>query len=93
MLSGGEIARIYAANFVTVEANAGSTYPEGHELRAINDRIYTPVMVFLDAAGKEVFRSSGFGNPREARALCDFVATKQYKTSTYREYLAQYKQD
>ena len=91
MLSGGELAKKYAANFVMIEADPGSRYPEGHELRLINDKKYTPVMVFLDTEGKSVYRTTGFSNANEAHALCEFVAKRHYKTTTFAEYRQQYK--
>ena len=72
------------------EAESPASYPAEHELRKLTGRPYTPVFVFLDGNGKKVAETNGFGNPREAKALHEFVAKKQYLKTGFREFLDAY---
>ena len=91
-LSGGELRKLYERDFVVFEAESPGRYPDGHELRKLTGRSYTPVWVVLDSAGKKVLESRGFRNPREARALHQFISTRAYRKSGYEDYLASYPQ-
>lgn len=51
---------------------------------------YTPVFVFLDANGRKVAETRGFRNPREAKALHEFVTKRLYLTTSLQEFLAAY---
>ena len=90
MLSGGELKKLYTADFVVFEARAPYSYPEGHELRKLTGFPYTPVFVFLDAAGNKVVETRGFRTEREAKALHEFVTKKIYRKTSLREFLADY---
>jgi len=46
--------------------------------------------VFLDANGKKVAETAGFANPREAKALHEFVTRKHYLKTGLREFLDSY---
>lgn len=72
------------------EADSPSSYPADHELRKLTGRPYTPVFVFLDANGKKVAETAGFGNPREAKALHEFVTKKHYLKTGLKEFLDAY---
>ena len=72
------------------EADSPSSYAADHELRKLTGRPYTPVFVFLDASGKKVAETAGFGNPREAKALHEFVTKKHYLKTAWREFLDAY---
>jgi thioredoxin-related protein len=74
-----------------VDADAPRSYPEGHELRKLTTLPYTPVFVFLDASGKKVAEMHGFRNPREAKALHEFVSKKRYTQTSWKDFLAGYK--
>ena len=87
-LSGGELQKLYAKDFAVFEAEAPNRYGEGHELRKLTARSYTPVWVFLDSSGKKVLESTGFRNTREARAIHAFVSGRHYLKTGYQEFLA-----
>jgi hypothetical protein len=89
-LSGGELRKLYAKDFVLVEVESPANYAQGHELRKLTSRGYTPVWVFLDADGTKVVENTGFRNPREARALHAYVSGRHYRTKSYQEFLAAY---
>ena len=89
-LSGGELRKLYSQDFVVVEAQSPSTYAEGHVLRKLTRRSYTPVWVFLDADGNKVLENTGFRNPREARALHAYVTGRHYRKTKFEEFLAAY---
>jgi len=72
------------------EAESPFRYPAGHELRKLVAFPYTPVFVFLDANGKKVVETRGFTNPREARALHEFVTKRHYVKASLQEFLAAY---
>lgn len=90
MLSGGELERLYAKDFVLFEAGAPNAYPASHELRKLTTRRYTPVFVFLDSSGKKVVETPGFRSEREAKALHEFVTQKAYLKTSLREFLDAY---
>jgi hypothetical protein len=91
MLSGGELARQYAKDFVIVEASWPSRYPIGHELYKLADGHKTvPLFVFLDGNGKVVQKTNGFGNAYEGRALHQFISQKLYQRMAYQEFLASF---
>jgi thioredoxin-related protein len=87
-LSGGELQKLYAKDFAVFEAESPNRYAEGSELRKLTGRSYTPVWVFLDSSGKKVLESTGFRNPREARAIHAFVSGRHYLKTSYQEFLA-----
>ena len=87
-LSGGELQKLYAKDFAVFEAESPNRYADGHELRKLTGRSYTPVWVFLDSSGKKVLESTGFRNPREARAIHAFVSGRHYLKTSYQEFLA-----
>ncbi len=91
MLSGGELRNLYSKNFVVYEAESPRSYPEGHELRKLTARPYTPVFVFLDSNGRKVAETNGFRNEREAKALHEFVTKKHYATQSWQAFLTAYK--
>ena len=91
-LSGGELRKLYTRDFVVFEAESPGRYPAGHELRKLTGRSYTPVWVMLDSNGRKVLENSGFRNPREARALHQFISTRAYQKSSYEDFLASYPQ-
>jgi thioredoxin-related protein len=72
------------------EAAYPSSYPAGHELRKLTSIPYTPVFVFLDAAGRKVLETRGFYNEREAKALHEYVTKRHYARTGLQEFLAGY---
>lgn len=72
------------------EAESPFRYPAGHELRKLTSIPYTPVFVFLDASGRKVVETRGFSNPREAKALHEFVTKRLYVKASLQEFLAAY---
>ena len=92
MLSGGEFKSLYAKDFVVFEAEPPSNYLPTDELRKLSTAHYTPVFVFLDSGGKKVLETRGFRNPREAKALHEFISKRHYRQTGWAEYLAAYPQ-
>ena len=90
-LSGGELKNLYSKDFAIVDADAPRSYPEDHELRKLSSLPYTPVFVFLDASGKKVAETHGFRNPREAKALHEFVTKRHYTRTKWPDFWASYK--
>ncbi len=81
---------MYSKDFVVFEADVPSNYNPGDELRKLSSAHYTPVFVFLDSAGKKVLETRGFRNPREAKALHEFIARRHYLKSQWQSFLAAY---
>lgn len=46
--------------------------------------------MFLDSGGRKVLETRGFRNPREARALHEFVSKRLYIKSQWSAFLAAY---
>ena len=90
MLSGGELKNLYSKDFVIFEAEAPSNYLPDEALRKLSSAQYTPVFVFLDSSGKKVLETRGFRNPREARALHEFVSKRAYLKTQWPAFLAAY---
>jgi thioredoxin-related protein len=59
-------------------------------MRELTTRAYTPIFVFLDGTGKKVLETAGFRNPREGKALHDFVSRRHYLKTSWRDFLASY---
>lgn len=72
------------------EAEAPSNYLPDEELRKLSRASYTPVFVFLDTSGRKVLETPGFRNPREAKALHEFVARRHYLKMEWPAFLAAY---
>ena len=72
------------------EAEPPSHYLPGEQLRKLSSAHYTPVFVFLDPGGRKVVETRGFRNPREARALHEFVSKRLYVKSDWPAFLAAY---
>jgi len=90
VLSGGELKNLYSKDFAIFEAEAPSNYLPGEALRKLSSAQYTPVFVFLDSRGKKVLETRGFRNPREARALHEFVSKRAYLKTQWPAFLAAY---
>jgi thioredoxin-related protein len=75
---------------VVFEAEPPSNYLPDEQLRKLSAAAYTPVFVFLDASGKKVLETRGFRNPREARALHEYVARRIYLKTPWPAFLAAY---
>jgi thioredoxin-related protein len=75
---------------VLFEADAPNTYAPDHPLGKLTRQPFTPVFVFLDAKGKKVLETRGFANPREARALHEFVSKRHYAKTSWQDFLAAY---
>ena len=93
MLSGGELKNLYTKDFAIFEAEAPSNYLPNEELRKLSSAHYTPVFVFLDPSGKKVLETRGFRDPREAKALHEFVSKRLYLKTKWPDFLAAYKGD
>jgi len=72
------------------EAEPPSNYLPTEELRKLSSAHYTPVFVFLDASGRKVLETRGFRDPREAKALHEFVAKRAYLKTKWPDFLAVY---
>jgi len=72
------------------EAEAPSNYLPDEPLRKLSSAHYTPVFVFLDSSGKKVLETRGFRNPREAKALHEFVSKRLYLKTKWPDFLAAY---
>jgi thioredoxin-related protein len=75
---------------VVFEAEPPSNYLPDEELRKLSSAAYTPVFVFLDSSGKKVLETRGFRNPREAKALHDYVSKRAYLKTPWPAFLATY---
>jgi len=72
------------------EAKAAVRYEQDSELRKLATFAFTPNFVFLDASGRKVFERRGFSNPREARAIHEFVTRRLYQKTKFQDFLAAY---
>jgi thioredoxin-related protein len=90
VLSGGELRKAYSKDFVIFEAEAPSNYLPTEELGKLSSARYTPVFVFLDSGGRKVLETRGFRDPREAKALHEFVSKQLYRKTRWQEFLAAY---
>ncbi|MNC87188.1 hypothetical protein D3C83_28930 [compost metagenome] len=72
------------------EAEPPTNYLPDEQLRKLSSAHYTPVFVFLDAGGRKVLETRGFRNPREARALHEFVSKRLYLKTQWPAFLAAY---
>ena len=81
---------MYSKDFVVFEARAPIRYEQSDELRRLASFAFTPNFVFLDSIGRKVLERRGFGTPREARALHEFVSQRRYEKTTFQEFLAAY---
>jgi thioredoxin-related protein len=80
----------FSRDFAIFEAEPPSNYLPDEPLRKLSKAAYTPVFVFLDASGRKVLETRGFRNPREARALHEFVAKRHYLKTEWPAFLAAY---
>lgn len=74
------------------EAESPGLYSKQEYLGKLVSRAYTPVFVFLDGNGKKVLEMAGFRNPRQAKALHQFIAERQYEKTSWPEFLKTYPQ-
>jgi hypothetical protein len=72
------------------EAEPPSNYLPDEPLRKLSSAAYTPVFVFLDSGGKKVLETRGFRNPREAKALHEYVSKRVYLRTPWPAFLATY---
>jgi len=72
------------------EAEPPANYLPTEQLRKLSSAAYTPVFVFLDSTGKKVHETRGFRDPREAKALHEFVARRHYLKMQWQAFLAAY---
>lgn len=72
------------------EAEPPTHYLPTESLGKLSRARYTPVFVFLDASGKKVVETRGFRNPREAKALHEFVSKRHYLKTDWSKFLAAY---
>lgn len=75
------------------EAEPPTHYLPDETLRKLSSAHYTPVFVFLDGGGRKVLETRGFRNPREARALHEFVSKRLYTRTKWPAFLAAYPRD
>jgi thioredoxin-related protein len=80
----------YQKDFVVFEAEPPANYLPTEQLRKLTSAPYTPVFVFLDSSGKKVFENRGFRDPREARALHEYVSKRHYLKTQWQAFLAAY---
>lgn len=81
---------LYSKDFVLFEADSPAMYSKDEYLGKLVTRPYTPVFVFLDGNGKKVLEMAGFRNPREAKALHEFITKRHYGKRAWTEFLAAY---
>lgn len=97
VLTSSDIAKRYAQVFSIVEidfAYRRSAVDEAAarrpEVVRYNPKQFRPVIVILNADGKQVFKSfGGFNNPREAAILAEFIDGSNYRTVGWKEYFAE----
>lgn len=83
---------LYSKDFVLFEAESPGLYSKQEYLGKLVTRPYTPVFVFLDGNGKKVLEMAGFRNPRQAKALHQFIAGRLYEKTSWPEFLKTYPQ-
>jgi len=92
VLSLPEVSRQYSKNYVSVHVDLGETteLDERYSIaRRHNPSAIHPILVFLDAQGKEVARIKGGLKSKEDALLLDrFVSGKHYLKSGYAGYKA-----
>lgn len=57
-------------------------------MRDLTTRGFTPVFVFLDSSGKKIAETAGFRNPKEARALHEFISKRHYLKMNWQDFAA-----
>jgi thioredoxin-related protein len=77
---------------VLFEADSPSMYSKDEYLGKLVTRQFTPVFIFLDHTGKKVLEMAGFRNPREAKALHEFISKRHYVKRSWQDFLAAYPQ-
>lgn len=80
----------YQKDFVVVEAEPPNFHLPTDTLRKLTSAPYVPVFVFLDTDGKKVHETRGFRDPREARALHEYVSKRHYLKTQWQAFLAAY---
>lgn len=73
-----QAARVDIASAEALQTPAGETLPMHEWARRINV-VYTPSLVFFDAAGREVFRVEGYLRPFHLASSLDYVASGAYR--------------
>ena len=89
MLSGGELKSLYSKDFVLVETEPVRRNRDEY-LKKLPAARWTPNFIFLDASGAVVLETRGFNNPREAKAIHEFVSKQIYKSTSFQQFLASY---
>ena len=72
------------------EADTPSMYSKEETLGKLVTRRFTPVFVFLDGNGRKVLEMAGFRDPRQAKALHEFITKRHYVKTGWPEFLAAY---
>ena len=87
VLSQPDVSRQFAKNYLSVHIDSGELSvddPRRAVIERHNSSELHPVLVFLDAAGKEVARIKGGLKSREDALLLDrFVSEKHYLKTDY----------
>ncbi len=78
LLARFDVARIDMASRAPVQTPGGKTLPGRDWARSIGI-FYTPSFLFLDSAGKEVFRIEGYLRPFHLASSLDYVASGAYR--------------
>lgn len=94
--SNAELRKLYTDHYVLVYVDAESgkrlTLPNGEriteaELGTRFRAFATPLFVYLDAHGKEIFKAPGFKTVDDFKEFDHYVADGHYKTQKLMEYL------
>ncbi len=93
----GDNADFIQENFVTIAVNIKGdreiTMPDGEamsekDLAQLLGVKYTPTIVFLDAKGKQIFRTNGYRNPTLFGHTVSYVAKNQVGQQTLNQFIA-----
>lgn len=86
-----EVKARFAKNYIGVESDFGelkSDDPRWETVKRHNPKKWRPVMVFLDAQGKEVFRHvRGLKNAKQALLFDKFVSERHYLKTDLQTFL------
>lgn len=87
VLSSPEVSKVFAKNYVSAHVDFGEikvTDPAQDMVERHNKSRLRPVLVFLDAQGKEVARhSGGLKSTEEALLLDRYVSEKHYRGTSF----------
>ncbi len=89
MLSVGELRKLYSKDFIVFETDPVHRNRD-EQLKNLPQAKWTPNFLFVDARGKIVLETRGFNNPREAKAIHEYVSQRHYQSTDFRTFMTNY---